>query len=232
MSTKGILSFRRFAGFLAVGGFCAVLLIFVTNAKGQAPGYVFSNLTVMAVPEDEAGDAPSTVARIMYSYAWATSDYPGMQSCTWTVYDEAGASIGSVTNEFVAMAPSGTDGTTDVLVSGEPSSAEVSCDPETKRDPGGHYEFSNLDIGPWLNFDGSQDDSALAFSYDAVWVGAGPGDPRACTVTFHNASGQSLFTKEFTVLLLSDAVDQKVRVEVPSDVDGTPTSTSISCDQG
>src|SRR5436189_5762083 len=68
-------------------------------ADAGSIAYVFSDIRV-----DAANQTAGTV-EVWWSTRWATSEFPGVRSCTWRVLDGAGQELGSHSETFVGLNP-------------------------------------------------------------------------------------------------------------------------------
>ncbi|HLB61913.1 MAG TPA: hypothetical protein VJN50_04170 [Actinomycetota bacterium] len=141
--------------------------------------YVFADVGV----EAHRGDT----ARVSFRIGWTTGEFPGWRRCTWIVLGEDGTVVGSTRDLVVSLSP-GNTAHTDLEVVGEPSRAEVSCDPK-RLDVGEPYAYEFHDVRVVLDDSHPVTGPYLELVYTPVWLGSGKPGVMACTWEIVDTSG-------------------------------------------
>lgn len=186
-----------------------------TNSQAA---YSISNVKVTSQDADSA--------LVEFTLAWETQEFPGIRSCTATVYDSTGRSVGDETlGQVYKMSPDPGTMSVEVPVNGTPASASVGC-AERVDDPNGRYDTSGIVVER-----PSAASQELLVTFDTKWTGASavPGIA-VCEVTVYDNSGAELLRKEATFSTEAESVeDVPLSLSLPADSAARPASANVVC---
>lgn len=159
-----------------------------TAGDDGAANYVLEDVRVDGpfAYRQEGGVIGEGYVDVGFVVTWGGDVFPGVHSCTWTVYDAEGSVIGRATDEVVALSPSNVRTTQRVEVREEPVTAEAACAPD-RIDTVLSYDVADARVLSLLG-------STATVRWDVRWPdmmveGDWP-SPNDCTVTVLDPSGE------------------------------------------
>jgi hypothetical protein len=204
-----------------------VLVLVASNASSQSDSsaYTFRDLSVTYATTPVLDTLDISHGRIHYSVGWAMENFPGTHNCVWRVYDDSNRLIGERSAFLTTMQASyDSPSYTDVPISGEPASADVSCDERRLDDPNGRYRFSEVAASASSDRRASVDVEART-----EWLGVGKPTPQTCSITVTDPNGQQLFTDTVNYFSLAPGVSPITFHVGPKELSKKPGDASISC---
>ena len=179
----------RTAAVATVAVAMASVVMWDEAARSDETGYTFSNVRVFQVDPSHA--------RVVYDYAWATDEFPGWRTCTWTVYGPDGGAIGATTNDLMGLDDQYVDKEKLVNVSGVPTSADVSCEPG-RLDSSSGYTIEEVRATRRGN-----DPRGVTVMFAATWAGSGRPGAVSCTAVVKDQEGDVLTTQDFDFAMVA-----------------------------
>lgn len=182
-NTLGVARVRAAGVAVALAIVTGAMLASATVARGDNDGYAFTNVRV------ENLDASH--ARVVYDYGWASNEFPGWRTCTWTVYDATGNAVGSTTNDLMGLNETYTAKEKIVSVSAPGTTADVDCEPGAL---GSSDEYTLDEVRAVRR---GNDPRMVTVLFNTAWRGSGRPGAVSCTAVVKDRGGSVLTTQQF-----------------------------------
>lgn len=189
-------------------------------ASSARNGYSFSSV-------DVGEGSTKGKAKITFSVAWLTEEFPGFRRCTFTAFDSSGHIVGQDASKLASTNPEAGAVRREIAVDAAPASADIECGARLD-DPDGSYEISNVRVEE-PEVDGYRE---LLVYFDARWTGAGEvHGVSECSFIVYDGAGEMLLEEIGSFSTEHDlARDIPYPLAVPPDFgERNPTSASVEC---
>ena len=189
-------------------------------------GYVFSELEMQVSPKVDT--IPIMRRLALRGRLGFVDGYPGKQTCTWEVFDDAGGLLGSATNTFMAAGPRRGMIKDRIDFDGdEPAYVDIRCDGKRLDDPRGEMRIS--DIGFKQDYDSKTGPGGVQVMFTYRWEGEGDPVPLTCRVQVFGPEGRSLIRTSRGLIASGPGPGRGSFSIREIEMEQDPTSATIDC---